>query len=250
MTSAVDIADYCNLLLGVERFSDYCPNGLQVEGGREIHRLLTGVTACQRLIDAAVEADADALLVHHGFFWKGEPAPLTGVKGRRIRTLMRADISLLAYHLPLDAHPQLGNNRQLGLRLGLLDSAPSSGADDLLWAGALAEPMTGTGFADRVEQALGREPLHVAVVDRPVQRVAWCTGAAQGAIERAAALGVDCYLSGEVSEQTVHLARELGIDYLAAGHHATERYGVQALGAELAEIFGIEHRFVEIDNPV
>ncbi|MEA1049265.1 Nif3-like dinuclear metal center hexameric protein [Lamprobacter modestohalophilus] len=250
MTPAVDIADYCNLLLGVERFSDYCPNGLQVEGGRQIGRLLTGVTACQRLIDAAVEADADALLVHHGFFWKGEPAPLTGVKGRRIRTLLRADMSLLAYHLPLDAHPELGNNRQLGLRLGLLDAAPSSGADDLLWTGALAEPMTGAGFAERVEQALGREPLHIAVVDRPVHRVAWCTGAAQGAIERAAALGVDCYLSGEVSEQTVHLARELGVDYLAAGHHATERYGVQALGAEIAATFGIEHRFVEIDNPV
>ncbi|MEA3641618.1 MAG: Nif3-like dinuclear metal center hexameric protein [Lamprobacter sp.] len=250
MTSAVELADHCNLLLGVERFSDYCPNGLQVEGRRPIRRLLTGVTACQRLMDAAIEAEADALLVHHGFFWKGEAAPLTGVKGRRIRALMRADISLLAYHLPLDAHPQLGNNRQLGLRLGLVDAQPSADADELLWSGALAAPMTGARFAEQVGQALGREPLHIAVVDRPLHRVAWCTGAAQNAIERAAALGVDCYLSGEVSEQTVHLARELGIDYLAAGHHATERYGVQALGAELAGIFGIEHQFVEIENPV
>lgn len=250
MTSAVEIADHCHQLLGVERFSDYCPNGLQVEGERQVRLLLTGVTASQRLIDAAVGADADALLVHHGFFWKGEAAPLIGLKGRRIRALMRADMSLLAYHLPLDAHPELGNNRQLALRLGLLDAAPSAGVDDLLWTGRLPEPIPGCLFAEQVGRALGREPLHVAVVDAPVHRVAWCTGAAQGAIERAAALGVDCYLSGEVSEQTVHLARELGIDYLAAGHHATERYGVQALGAELAASFGLEHRFIEIDNPV
>ena len=250
MTSAVEIAEHCRWLLGVERFSDYCPNGLQVEGERQVRRLLSGVTASQRFIEAAVEADADALLVHHGFFWKGEPAPLTGIKGRRIRALMRADISLLAYHLPLDAHPELGNNRQLGLRLGLLDAVPSAGVDDLLWTGLLPEPSTGARFAEQVGRALGREPLHIAVVEGLVHRVAWCTGAAQGAIERAAALGVDCFLSGEVSEQTVHLARELGIDYLAAGHHATERYGVQALGAELAATFGIEHRFIEIDNPV
>ncbi|WP_462320282.1 Nif3-like dinuclear metal center hexameric protein [Halochromatium sp.] len=250
MTSAVEIAAYCDQLLGVERFSDYCPNGLQVEGMRPIRRLVTGVTASERLIAAAVEAEADALLVHHGFFWKGEAAPLTGVKGRRIRALMRADISLLAYHLPLDAHPEVGNNRQLGLRLGLLDAAPSGGNDDLLWTGLLPRPMQGALFAEQVGRALGREPLHIAAVDAPVHRVAWCTGAAQGAIERAAALGVDCYLSGEIAEQTVHLARELGIDYLAAGHHATERYGVQALGAELAAAFEIEHRFIEIDNPV
>jgi len=250
MTSAVELADYCNQRLGVERFSDYCPNGLQVEGERPIRRLVTAVTASQRLIDVAVEAEADALLVHHGFFWKGEAAPLTGIKGRRIRALMRADISLLAYHLPLDAHPELGNNRQLALRLGLLEAAPSAGVDALLWTGVLAEPAPAVQLAAHVGRVLGREPLHIAVVDHPVRRLAWCTGAAQGSIERAAELGVDCYLSGEVSEQTVHLARELGIDYLAAGHHATERYGVQALGAELAANFGVEHRFIEIDNPV
>lgn len=250
MISAVDLADHCSQLLEAERFSDYCPNGLQVEGRRPIRRLVTGVTASQRLIDAAVEADADAILVHHGFFWKGEAAPLTGIKARRIGALMRADISLLAYHLPLDAHLELGNNRQLGLRLGLQDAAPSAGGDDLLWTGALVEPVPAARFAEQVARALGREPLHVAVVDACVHRIGWCSGAAQGAIERAAAIGVDCYLSGEVSEQTVHLARELGIDYLAAGHHATERYGVQALGARLAERFAIEHRFIDIDNPV
>lgn len=250
MTSAVELADYCNLLLGVERFTDYCPNGLQVEGDRPLRRLVTGVTASQRLIDAAVEAEADALLVHHGFFWKSEAAPLIGLKGRRIATLMRAGLSLLAYHLPLDAHPELGNNRQLADLLGLQEACPSSGADDLLWCGDLAEPLPGTALASRVAHLLEREPLHIAVLTRPLSRIAWCTGAAQGAIERAAALGVDGYLSGEISEQTVHLARELGIDYFALGHHASERYGVQALGAHLAASFGLEHQYIEIDNPV
>ncbi len=250
MTSAVELADYCHRLLGVERFTDYCPNGLQIEGDRPLRRLVTGVSASQRLIDAALAAEADALLVHHGFFWKSEAAPLTRLKGQRIRTLMRAGLSLFAYHLPLDAHPELGNNRQLADVLGLLDARPSSGADDLLWCGRLAEPLSGAALAEHVARALGREPLHLAVVNRPLSRIAWCTGAAQGAIERAAALGVDGYLSGEVSEQTVHLARELGIDYLAVGHHASERYGVQALGAHLAAHFNLEHRYIEIENPV
>ncbi|MFP4075789.1 MAG: Nif3-like dinuclear metal center hexameric protein [Halochromatium sp.] len=250
MTSAVELADYCNLLLGVERFTDYCPNGLQVEGDRPLRRLVTGVSASQRLIDAAIEAEADALLVHHGFFWKSEAAPLTGLKGRRIATLMRAGLSLLAYHLPLDAHPELGNNRQLADLLGLRQARPGSGADDLLWCGELVEPLPGAALASRIARLLEREPLHIAVRTRPLSRIAWCTGAAQGAIERAAALGVDAYLSGEISEPTVHLARELGIDYLALGHHASERYGVQALGAHLAASFGLEHRYIEIDNPV
>ncbi|MBK1705455.1 Nif3-like dinuclear metal center hexameric protein [Halochromatium glycolicum] len=250
MITAAEIASHCDALLRCERFSDYCPNGLQVEGDRPVRRLVTGATACQRLIEAAVAAEADALLVHHGFFWKGEAAALTGVKGQRVRALNRAGISLLAYHLPLDAHPQLGNNRRLGAILELQGVQPCAGDDDLLWCGSLASPMPASAFAAQVGHSLGREPLHIAVIDRPLQRLAWCTGAAQGAIERAAALGVDCYLSGEVSEQTVHLARELGLDYLAAGHHATERYGVQALGEHLAEAFGIEHRYIEIDNPV
>lgn len=250
MITAAEIASHCDALLSTERFNDYCPNGLQIEGERPVRRLVTGVTACQRLIDAAMEAEADALLVHHGFFWKGEAPTLTGVKGQRVRALNRAGISLLAYHLPLDAHLELGNNRRLGKILQLQDAQPGAGADDLLWCGALASPMPAAAFAAQVGRSLGREPLHIAVIERPLRRLAWCTGAAQGAIERAAALGVDCYLSGEVSEQTVHLARELGLDYLAAGHHATERYGVQALGEHLAETFGIEHRYIEIDNPV
>lgn len=250
MISAADLANHCDLLLEADRFSDYCPNGLQVEGDRPVRRLMTGVTASQALIDAAIAAEADALLVHHGFFWRSEPAPLTGIKGHRIRALMRAGVSLLAYHLPLDAHPELGNNRQLADQLGLLDARPSSGGDDLLWRGKLREPLEGRALAEWIGGRLAREPLHIAVVDRPVDRIAWCTGAAQGAIERAAALGADCYLSGEISEQTVHQARELGIDYVAAGHHATERGGVQALGEHLAANLGIEHHYLEIDNPV
>jgi dinuclear metal center YbgI/SA1388 family protein len=249
MINPTDLAAHCDEVLEADRFSDYCPNGLQIEGDRRIRRLVTGVTASQRLIDAAIAADADALLVHHGFFWKGESQPLVGTKGQRIRALHRAGISLLVYHLPLDAHPDLGNNRQLAGVLGIHSPRPSASDDELLWRGELPTPLSAPDFAVLVGQKLRREPLHIAVVDRPLQRLAWCTGAAQGAIERAASIGVDCYLSGEISEATVHLARELGIDYLAAGHHATERFGVQALGKRLSETFGIEHRYIEIENP-
>jgi dinuclear metal center YbgI/SA1388 family protein len=250
MISAAALAQHCDELLEVHQFQDYCPNGLQVEADRPIRRLITGVTASQRLIDAAVAAQADALLVHHGFFWKGEAQPLVGVKGRRVRTLNQAGISLLAYHLPLDAHPELGNNRQLAAMLELPNPQPTGAPGDLLWTAELAEPLAAAGLVERIEQVLERTPLHLAALDRPLRRIAWCTGAAQGFIERAAALGADAYLSGEVSEQTVHLARELGVDYFAAGHHATERYGVQALGARLAQTFGLEHQYIEIDNPV
>lgn len=250
MIKPVDLAARCNDLLEVARFTDYCPNGLQVEGDRPVRRLVTGVTASQRLIDGAIAADADALLVHHGFFWKGESQPLTGIKGSRLRALTRAGISLLVYHLPLDAHPELGNNRRLATVLGIQNPRPVGTVDDLLWCGEVPKPLPAAEFADHVARQLGREPLHIGVIERPLCRLAWCTGAAQGAIERAASLGVDCYLSGEISEPTVHLARELGIDYLAAGHHATERYGVQALGQYLSATFGIEHRYIEVENPV
>lgn len=240
------IVDYCNRRLDAASFDDYCPNGLQVEGRREVGRIVSGVTASEALLEAAIDAGADLVLVHHGYFWRGEPAPLVGLKGRRIRRLMRADVSLVAYHLPLDAHPELGNNRQLGLRLGLQAAAP---VDGLLWGADLAPALSPEALAARVAAALDRTPLLVGGGDR-VERIAWCTGAAQGMIEQAAALGFDAYLSGEISEQTVHQARELGLLYLSAGHHATERYGVQALGAELAARFGLEHRFIEIPNPV
>jgi dinuclear metal center YbgI/SA1388 family protein len=241
---------YCDRLLETERFDDYCPNGLQVEAATSVRRLVTGVTACQALIEAAADTGADALLVHHGFFWKGEPQPLRGMKARRIATLMRRGVSLLAYHLPLDVHPELGNNARLGDLLGFRDMQQAEGDQGLLWHGDTGVPLSLEALAGQVKAVLDREPLVVAGGERPVRRVAWCSGAAQGYIVRAAELGADAYISGEVSEQTVHQARELGIHYLAAGHHATERYGVQALGAHLGGCFGIDHRHIDIDNPV
>ena len=241
---------YCASLLACADFNDYCPNGLQVEGDRPVRRLISGVTASQALVDAAIVEGADAILVHHGYFWKGESPCLVGMKGRRIRALMRAGVSLFAYHLPLDAHPDLGNNRQLARVLGILDATPAASADALLWRGRFSDPICARDLAVQISRALGREPLHLSAHERRIESIAWCTGAAQGFIEQAADLGVDAFLSGEISEQTTHQARELGLDYFAAGHHATERYGVQALGAHLAERFGLDHRYLDLENPV
>lgn len=237
--------------LDAARISDYCPNGLQVEGRAEVRRIVSGVTASQALLDAAVAWGADLVLVHHGYFWKSENPCVVGMKQRRLKTLLSHDISLLAYHLPLDVHPELGNNVQLARRLGLSVEGPLEPGNprSVGLLGSLAEPLAPAEFAARVAQALGREPLLVAGT-RPIRRVGWCTGAAQGYIEQAIAAGVDAYLTGEVSESTVHSARENGISFLAAGHHATERYGVQALGEWIASRFGVEHRFVDCDNPV
>jgi dinuclear metal center YbgI/SA1388 family protein len=243
------LTSYCDRLLECGRFSDYCPNGLQVEGQRQIRRLVTGVSACAALIEAARFLAADAILVHHGWFWRGEDPCLVGPKGRRARALMASGASLVAYHLPLDAHPTLGNNATLAVRLGIADAEPSALGDGLLWRGRLPEPLAPEDWRAAVSRVLDRHAILVEGRAGPIGRVAWCSGAGQGQIQEAAALGVDAYLSGEISEQTAHLARELGICYLAGGHHATERWGVQALGAHLAERFGLEHRFVDIDNP-
>ena len=246
------LVQHIDSTLEVGRFRDYCPNGLQVEGRPEVGRLLTGVTACQALLDAAVSWEADAVLVHHGYFWKGEPGVVTGMKRRRLGTLLGHDISLLAYHLPLDAHPQLGNNAQLGLRLGIretrpLDPAASDAVGDI---GELAAARPAGELVAQLAELTGREPLHIGDSAAPVRRIAWCTGAAQSYLPQALAAGADLFITGEVSEPTVHMAREEGIHFVAAGHHATERYGVQALGEHLAGHFGLEHRFVDIDNPV
>ncbi|MET0070527.1 MAG: Nif3-like dinuclear metal center hexameric protein [Candidatus Thiodiazotropha sp.] len=249
MIDILSLESYCNELLSVAAFDDYCPNGLQVEATTQVERLMLGVTACQALIEAAQAWGADALLVHHGYFWKGEGQPLRGIKANRVGALFRQRTSLLAYHLPLDAHADYGNNRQLGERLGLIPAAPLSD-QSLIWETRLTDPMTPQALARRIGDRLGREPTHIAPDDRPLSRIGWCSGAAQGSIEEAAELGLDGYISGEISEQTVHLARELGIHYYAAGHHATERYGVQALGAHLAERFSLEYRFVDVENPV
>lgn len=238
-------------LLQPARFSDYCPNGLQVQGRAEVRRLVTGVTASEALIDAAIADGADAILVHHGYFWKGESPVLTGMKRRRLGKLLAHDISLLAYHLPLDAHPELGNNAQLARLLGLRREGPLFPHDPRAVgdAGVLPEAMTPEALAAHIGAALGRVPLHIAGGPREIRRVAWCTGGAQGYIEQAIALGVDAYLSGEISESTVHAARESGVHYFALGHHASERYGAKALGEWCERELGLTQRFIDIDNP-
>jgi dinuclear metal center YbgI/SA1388 family protein len=251
MINIYSLVQYLNQYLAVEQFQDYAPNGLQVEGKHEVRRVVSGVSASAALIDAAIARDADALLVHHGYFWKGESLPIVGMKRRRIGALLGSDISLLAYHLPLDGHPECGNNVQLARVLGFDVRGPfGSGRVPIGMHGRLAAPLTGEDFARHLTERLRRPPLHVSGRAATIETVAWCTGAAQGYIEEAVALGVDAYVSGEVSEQTVHVARECGIHYFACGHHATERYGVQALGEHLADRFHIDHVFVDIDNPV
>ena len=237
--------------LNVSRISDYCPNGLQVEGRPQVQRIVSGVTASQALLDAAVEANADVVLVHHGYFWKGESPVVTGMKQRRLKTLLTHDISLLAYHLPLDMHPDVGNNVRLAHELGITCEGPLDPTDPkcLVLVGSLDDPESPQDFARRVQVALGREPLLVDG-DSPIRRVAWCTGGAQGYIDQAIAAGVDLYLTGEASEQTFHSARENGVSFIAAGHHATERYGVQALGQHLARRFAIDHLFIDCPNPI
>ncbi|MFV0277126.1 MAG: Nif3-like dinuclear metal center hexameric protein [Parahaliea sp.] len=239
-------------VLQPQLFRDYCPNGLQVEGRAQVARLATGVTASQALLEAAIDWGADAILVHHGYFWRGEEMPVVGMKRRRLAALLVSDTSLLAYHLPLDAHPELGNNACLGRLLGFGAGEPLRGSvgDGVGNVAQLAVPRRAAELVDQLRRLTAREPLHIGNPAREVHRVAWCTGAAQGYLEAAVAAGADLYITGEVSEQTVHTAREEGIDFVAAGHHATERYGVQAVGESMAERFGLEHRFIDIDNPV
>lgn len=238
-------------LLRPARFRDYCPNGLQVEGRGEVRHLVSGVTASMDFIKAAIAAEADALLVHHGYFWKGEDAAISGMKRSRIAALLQAELSLLAYHLPLDAHPEYGNNVQLGRVLGLehTGSLEPENPEGIGCTGRLPQPMPAGDFAELVEQRLQRKPLHIGNPAGTIKTIAWCTGAAQSFIEQAIHAGVDAYLSGEVSEQTVHAARESGVHFFAAGHHATERYGPQATGEYLANSLGIAHTFIDIDNP-
>jgi len=244
-----ELESYIAQLLDISSFRDYCPNGVQVEGRAEIGKIVTGVSASMDVLQAASRAGADAVLVHHGYFWKNEQSVITGVKRKRIGHLISHDISLLAYHLPLDAHPTLGNNAQLA---DLLDFQCERlfGDQNIAAAGVLTEPMSLSALAGRIEEKLQRRPLVFGQDDAPIRRIAWCSGAAQDYLGAAIALGVDAFLTGEVSEQTVHLARESGVAFISAGHHATERYGIQALGAHLAEQFGLQHTFIDADNPV
>ncbi len=247
-----ELVRYCEDLLDVGLFRDYCPNGLQVEGTQQIKKIVSGVTASQSLLDEAVAMQADLILVHHGYFWKGENERVVGIKKQRLSTLLSNDISLLAFHLPLDAHAELGNNAQLAKKMNwhVLSGLDGELGRAIGMVGELTEAQSADQFAAEMSQVLNRSVQHIQGIRRPIKKIAWCTGAAQNYIEKALELGVDAYISGEISEQTVHIAREAGIDYFAAGHHATERYGVQALGEHLAKRFGVEHCYVEIDNPV
>jgi len=243
-----DVDVWLRETLAVDRFKDYGPNGLQVEGGTQVRRIASGVTASRAFIEAAIAAGADTLLVHHGLFWRGQDGRLTGWLRERVALLMRHELNLFAFHLPLDAHPSWGNNAQLGLRLGLQADA-RFGEQDLGFVGAAGGLASVEALAARVAQALGRLPLAVPGDGRPLRRLAWCTGGAQGYFEAAIAAGADAFLTGEISEPQAHLARETGVAFLACGHHATERYGAPALGAELAARFGLEHGFIDVPNP-
>jgi dinuclear metal center YbgI/SA1388 family protein len=244
-----ELRAYLDTLLDAARFHDYCPNGLQVEGRERVGSIVCGVTASQALIEAAIERGADALLVHHGWFWKAEDGRITGFRKQRMAKLLAHDINLFAYHLPLDAHAALGNNAQLAQRLGWTVTG-RFGEQDIGFFGVPPAPTFAGELARQMGQVLGRAPMLIGDPARKVARVAWCSGGAQDYFEEALATGADVFVSGEISEQTVHLARETGMAFVAAGHHATERYGVMALGAHLAEKFDINCEFVDIDNPV
>lgn len=244
-----ELTRYLDQLLSAELFRDYCPNGLQVEGCGEVTRIVAGVSANQALIDAAVARGADTLLVHHGCFWRGDDGRVTGFRKARLQALLAHDINLIAYHLPLDAHAEIGNNAQLAARLGWSVDG-RFGEQQLGFHGRLAAPVTCAELAGHISQCVQREAQVYGGGGRPCERVAWCSGGAQGYFEAAIALGVEAFVCGEISEQHVHIARESGVAFIAAGHHATERFGVQALAAHLAEGFGLDCTFVDIDNPV
>lgn len=248
LTTLVEEADR---YLASAKIQDYCPNGLQVEGRSQVLRIVSGVTASQALLDAAAEAGADVVLVHHGYFWKGENPCVTGMKQRRLKTLLQNDMSLLAYHLPLDVHPEVGNNVQLARQLDITVEGPLEPSNPRVVGllGSLDEPMSARDFARKVQEVMGREPLLIEG-SAMIRRVGWCTGGGQGYIDQAIAAGVDLFISGEASEQTFHSARENDVSFIAAGHHATERYGVQALGDYLARRFALEHVFIDIPNPI
>jgi dinuclear metal center YbgI/SA1388 family protein len=248
MVARDELQSHLAQLLAVERFRDYGPNGLQVEGRSQVHRLITGVTASLALIQAAVEQGADAILVHHGLFWRGQDGRVTGWLRARLAPLLAHDINLFAYHLPLDAHPELGNNAQFGTRLGLRADA-RFGEQDLGFAADAGALETAAALLAAVQRVCARPPVLVPGDGRALKRIGWCTGGAQGSFEAAIAAGVDAYLTGEISEPQAHIARETGVAFVACGHHATERFGAPAVGAHLVARFGLQHRFIDIANP-
>ena len=255
-TTRHELLHALDLLLAPQRFKDYGPNGLQVEGRTSVRKIVSGVTASRALIEAAIHAEADAIFVHHGLFWRGQDGRVTGWMKQRLGLLLGDDVSLFAYHLPLDAHPELGNNAQLGLKLGLVAHAGSTGRFGEQEIGFLGAPADGESFSNaralaaHVEKAMGKKITLVDVpASRPIRNVAWCTGGAQGYFEAAIAAGADAFITGEISEPQAHYAREMGVAFLACGHHATERYGAPAVAGHVAAQLGLKHEFIDIDNP-
>lgn len=246
------LATYIDHYLACESFNDYAPNGLQVAGKESIKRICSAVTASAEVISQAVAMQADALLVHHGYFWRDEQSVITGIKHRRISQLITHDLNLYAYHLPLDCHPEIGNNAGFAKLLGVeqVQMHTVGKIANILWSGKLLKSCTAKELSGHLSDKLNRQPLYINATDKNIATVAWCTGGAQDFIVNAAALGVDAYLSGEISERTYHEAKELGLHYFACGHHATERSGIQALGQHLAKQFNLHHQFIDCANPV
>ena len=238
-------------LLQPERFRDYGPNGLQVEGSDQVRKIVSGVTASRALIEAAISAEAQAIFVHHGLFWKGQDGRVTGWMKQRLALLLAHNINLFAYHLPLDAHAELGNNAQLGLKLGLIAQS-RFGEQDLGFLGARAQGgvfESAALLASHLENTLKRSITHVSCTERAIKKIAWCSGGAQSYFEAAIAAGADAFITGEISEPQAHYAREMGVAYFACGHHASERFGAPAVAAHVAAQWGLDHEFIEIDNP-
>ena len=252
MITRQELVLYLNKLLACDNFNDYAPNGLQVEGSEIINSICTAVTASANVITLAAKREANALLVHHGYFWRGEDPVIEGMKRARIAQLIQNDINLLAFHLPLDCHLEFGNNACLGklFELHSISTHRVKATPDLLWSGYFAEGKNAADVLTFLTEKLQRTPMHIAGNNKPIKHIAWCSGAAQDFIEQAFALGADAYISGEVSERTFYQAQELGIHYFACGHHATERYGIEALGNHLATQFGVKHHFIDSHNPV
>jgi dinuclear metal center YbgI/SA1388 family protein len=244
-----ELSHYNASLLQIDQFKDYCPNGLQIEGRSEISRIATAVTASEQVLNEAIAWGAHAIIVHHGYFWRNEDPCITGIKKKRIALLLKHDINLLAYHLPLDAHSVLGNNAQLAKALQIKESG-RFGEQAIAWYGSLQYPVKLGAFGERVATVLRHTPQVIGRPDRLIQRIAWCSGGGQSYFESACALGVQAFLTGEISEQNYHQSNETGVSFIAAGHHATERLGVQALGKHLADRFKLEHRFFDQDNPI
>lgn len=249
MISRQDLLQWCDAQLQTHTFRDYAPNGLQVEGTKQIRKIITAVTASRAAIEHAAEQGADTLLVHHGMFWKSEPVTLTGWKRERIAILLKNNINLIGYHLPLDAHPEWGNNAQLA-KMFNWQPEKQFGEQNLLNIGTLPENQnTLEKLLICLEKTLGRKPVYVGELSGSLKKIAWCSGGAQGFFQDAIDAGADVYITGEISEPQFHLANETGVAFVSAGHHATERGGVQALGAAIQAHFGVEVAFFDEANP-